>query len=98
MVKRVVKRTFFILLIIIVAVAAAGLFLIFHPSFGRGPSAEEKSEYEKRTDAFYDGRFHSPEDVRLIVENEQEEGEREAEISDLTVTGFGHSASLLQIH
>lgn len=116
--KNIIKRVLFVLLAVFVILAlAAGLFLLFWPSLGKNPSREQQTEYEKRTDAFYDGIFHTPEDFQLIVEAEEKSDEKKteltpeekipvnkitelpkADIKDLTVTWFGHSTSLLQIH
>lgn len=116
--KRIIKKVIFILLIIIaLLVIAAGMFLLFWPSLGKTPSGEQQAEYEKRTDAFYDGVFHTPEKFQLIVETGEKQGDEnahltpegeipvnkitelpEAGMDELTVTWFGHSTSLLQIH
>lgn len=106
-----------ILGILIVTALAVGLFLILCPSLGRNPSKEQKSEYEARTDAFYDGVFHTPEEFQLLVDTKENEKGGEVErrpkgeipvrkmtelpqvdSKDLTITWFGHSTSLLQIH
>ena len=38
---------------------------------GKNPSKEQREEYEKRTDAYYDGIFHTPERFELIVETDK---------------------------
>lgn len=116
--KKIVKRVVIALLIILILLAlAAGLFLLFWLPLGKNPSKEQQAEYEKRTDAYYDGVFHTPERFELIVETDNNKSNKNtelkpegeipvnkitelprAEISDLTVTWFGHSTSLLQIH
>lgn len=114
---KVVKKVISVLLIILVIlIFVIGLFLLFWPSLGGKPSSEEQAEYEKRTDAFYEGIFHAPKDFQLIVDSEESGAKKEertpkgyipvkkittlpeADISDLTVTWFGHSTSLLQMH
>ena len=98
------------------SVKREGLFLLFWPSLGKNPSSEQQEEYGERTEAFYDGIFHTPEKFQLIVETDTKTDEKaeltpegvipvkkvtelpEADIQDLTVTWFGHSTTLLQIH
>lgn len=67
--KKIVRKVILILLILIVILAsAAGAFLYFWPSLGRNPSREQQAAYAARTEAFYDGVFHTPEDFQLIVD------------------------------
>lgn len=115
--KKVITKVLIILLVLALILAlAAGLFLLFWPSLGKNPSSEQQEEYGDRTEAFYDGVFHTPEKFQLIVETDNKTDEKaeltpedvipvnkitelpEADIQDLTVTWFGHSTSLLQIH
>lgn len=115
--KRARKVIYTILVIIVVLAVTAGLFLYFCPSLGRRPSKEMQAEYADRSDAFYDGTFHTPEYFKIITSTKDQSNDAEAEVkpegkipvkkitelpkavvSDLTVTWFGHSTSLLQIH
>ena len=115
--KKVITKVLIILLVLALILAlAAGLFLLFWPSLGKNPSSEQQEEYGERTEAFYDGVFHTPEKFQLIVDTDNKTDEKaeltpegiipvnkitelpEADIRDFTVTWFGHSTSLLQIH
>lgn len=106
-----------ILVIFGMVIVAAGLFLVFWPSFGKKPSKEQQTQYAERTKAFYDGKFHTPEKFKMLVNLKDSEDKEEAQlkpdreipvhkitelpkadIEDLTVTWFGHSTSMLQIH
>lgn len=66
--KRAKKIVVILLLILVGSALAAGLFLVFWPSLGKNPSKKQQTEYEVRTDAFYDGIFHTPEKFQLIVD------------------------------
>lgn len=79
--KKIIKKVILIILVIIVILAAgAGAFLYFWPSFGRAPSAGQQSAYAQRTEAFYDGVFHTPEAFQLLVDVEDRKGEAQAEL------------------
>lgn len=115
--RKIVKRVVIALLLIFALLAmAAEIFLLFWPSLGKNPTKEQQVEYGRRSDAFYDGVFHTPEKFELIVETDHKSNKNteltpegkipvnkitelpKAEIDDLTITWFGHSTSLLQIH
>lgn len=79
--KKFIKRMFFILLAVFVVLAlVAGMFLLFWSSLGENPSREQV-EYEKRTDAFDGGIFHTPEDFQLIVETEEKLDNKKTELT-----------------
>lgn len=59
---------------------AAAWFLRFWKPFGGTPSKEMQAEFEKRTELFYDGTFHTEGEFRLLVEpTTGKENTREAE-------------------
>lgn len=83
--KKIIKKIILILLTIVAGLAlAAGIFLLLWPSLGENPSKEQQTEYEKRTDAFYDGVFHTPEKFQLIVDTDEQ---AEDETTELTPEG-----------
>lgn len=74
--KRVIKKVMITLLaVFVVVLLAGGSFLLFWPSLGKSPSKQQKEAYAQRTDAFYDGVFHTPEYFQLIVDTEDPTGD-----------------------
>ncbi len=59
------------ILILILALIVGGVLLFWKP-FGKTPSKNMQDAYAKRTDYFYDGTFHQPEDFTVLTEYEGE--------------------------
>lgn len=64
-----------------VVIVLAGGFLMFWKPLGKNPTKEQQAEYAKRTDAFYDGTFHTLEDFTLLTKVEGEPSEDSEEKS-----------------
>lgn len=73
--KRRYKILFVAGIVIGIVIIAAGAFLLFWKPLGKNPTKEQQEEYAERTDAFYDGTFHTPEDFTLLTEVEGEPSE-----------------------
>ena len=83
--KKVITKVLIILLVLALILAlAAGLFLLFWPSLGKNPSSVQQEEYGDRTEAFYDGVFHTPEKFQLIVDTDNKTDEK----AELTPEGI----------
>lgn len=115
---KLIKKVIYIFLIIMTVLTLILMVFVYTwPSFGKKPSREKKSEYARRTRAFYDGTFHTPEEFHVLVNVKNKTDDMKAkvkpkgeipvtkmtelpnvDIEDLTITWFGHSTSLLQIH
>ncbi|KLU72423.1 MAG: hypothetical protein RHS_1664 [Robinsoniella sp. RHS] len=80
--KKIVKRVVIALLMILILLALdAGLFLLFWLPLGKNPSKEQREEYEKRTEAYYDGVFHTPERFELNVETDNNKSNKNTELT-----------------
>lgn len=102
-----------VLQVIIFISVAAVIFLYRYPGVGKVPDKEEREAFEKITDLYYDGKFHTENDFTLMTGKKGEKSDsvkpqsdipvvkcsdiKRGKAGDLNVTWLGHSSSFIQM-
>lgn len=112
--KIVIKVLVVLIIVVVVLLALTLLFLRFWPTVGDHPDKDDKEAYKKKTDLYYDNKFHNITEISTMTGNSQKKDKRtvpktmipaetpnllaDPSSSDLTVTWIGHSSSLIQMN